>query len=120
MKNLDYVTTNFECFYNNSDYLFVESIYGGHMSVFAPAFSCEGCDDFTFEELTQKNEEFIIRLNEQLKIYKIIQQIIAINFSLWLIASWIFKISAVIVGVGLIFAGAFWFYLFVKKMGDRI
>jgi hypothetical protein len=120
MRDRDSLTADMTCHYTNSSTLYIENVLVGRFTTFMPSFECEGCTQYSLEELsyqTEKNEE--ITANE-LAIYDKIQTALSWNFQIWLIISWIIKIAFVLIAVGLIFAGVYYFYIFLKNIGREI
>jgi hypothetical protein len=120
MRDRDTLTATMTCHYTDSRSLYVENILFGRFTTFMPSFECDGCSKYSLEELsyqTEKQEE--ITTNE-LAIYTKIQTAIDWNFQIWLIVSWIIKIAFILIGVGLIFAGVYYFYIFLQNIGKQI
>ena len=116
MHHEDILSISMACHYTNPDTLFIESLYFGQYSIFFPAHECVGCDKYSFEELTQENEKITERINQETSIYSSIQKVIEKNYQLWLILKWVLRIALLIGAVGLIFAGIYFFYQYIKKM----
>ena len=117
LRAKDSMIADMSCHYTDSRSLYVENILFGSFTTYMPSFECEGCSKYTLEELsfqTEKNQQ--ITANE-LSIYNDIQVIVDWNYRGWLIASWVIKIGFVFIGVGLIFAVGYYFYLFLIKLG---
>jgi hypothetical protein len=112
----DVLSIAMTCHYTNPDTLFIDSLYFGQFSTFFPAHECLGCDKYSFEELTQENENFQDRVEEEMNIYTAIQNIIEKNYMLWVIMKWVLRIALIIGAVGLIFAGMYFFYVYIKNL----
>lgn len=120
MNNEDVLSVEMKCHYTNPDTLFIDSVYFGQFAVFFPARSCTGCDEHSFEQLTQANDAFASGAVQELGIYGIIQNIVEKNFQLWFIVAWILRIGILLASVGLIFAGVYFMYVYITKLaGDR-
>ena len=120
LKDDDDITADFKCFYTNNEFLFDDSILVGRISTFLPSFECKGCTEFTLEELSDEVERAEEITDNELAVYRIIQDVIQRNFQLWLIASWIAKLFLVIFAVGLIFASFYYMWKFFEDIADRI
>jgi len=120
MKSRDSVIGDIDCHYTDVNYLYQENALIGRWTTFLPSFECNKCEQYTLEDLSnqiEKNEE--ITANE-LTIYDNIQKALGWNFQIWLIISWIIKIGFVLVGLGLIFYGGYYFYKFLMDIGKTV
>jgi len=118
MHHEDVLSTSMTCHYTNPDTLFIDSAYFGQYSIFFPAHECVGCDEFSFEELTQENNRFAEKVDAEIGIYSTVQSIVDKNFQLWQILRWVLRIAMLIGAIGLIFAGGYFFYSYIKKMSE--
>jgi hypothetical protein len=120
LRSRDSVTADLSCHYTDPNFLYIDNVLIGRITTYMSTFECDGCDKYSLEELSQQTEkEQQITLNE-LAIYDKVQNVITWNFQVWLIASWILKIGLVFVAIGLVFAGAYYFYIFLKNLGAKI
>jgi hypothetical protein len=120
LRDRDSLNIDMSCHYTDSNYLYVESVLIGGFTTYSSSFECDTCTQYSLEELshqTEKEEE--ITLNE-VAVYDNIQTMIDWNFQIWLIMSWIIKIGMVLVAVFLIFAGGYYFYVFLKDIANNI
>lgn len=78
--------------------------------------NCRGCESLSFEQVTEKLEKKQENFNHVNSVVSLINQIIDVNFALWVYLSYIIKI-ALIIGVifGIIYM-FFWLYLFIKRL----
>lgn len=120
MRDKDYLTATFTCHYTNNTNLYEKNILAGNFATYMPSFECEGCSQYSLEELSQQTEKQSEITTNELAIYDKIQIAIDWNFQIWLILSWILKIAFIFVGIGLIFASVYYFYIFFKKLGEAI
>jgi len=120
MRDKDSLTATMSCHYTDINSLFEYNILGGSFTTYMPSFECEGCTEYSLEELSnQIDRQKQITANE-LSIYDKIQTAIDWNFQIWLILSWIIKIGLILVALGLIFASVYYFYSFLTKIGETI
>jgi hypothetical protein len=85
-----------------------------------PSFECEGCTQYTLEELSYQTEKSDEITANEVAMYDKIQIAVDWNFQIWLILSWIIKIAMVLVAVGLIFASVYYFYVFLRDIEKEI
>ncbi len=120
LRDDDDISAKFTCFYTNTDSLYEDNALIGRLSSFLPSFECKGCTEFTLEELSNEIERAEEVTDNELGIYRIVQQVIDRNFQLWLIVSWIAKLFLVIFAVGLIFASFYYMWKFFEDIAERI
>lgn len=120
MVSRDSLIADMKCHYTDSRSLYEENALIGQITTHLPSFECKQCSKYTLEELSQATEKSENITANELAIYNNIQTAIDWNFQIWLIASWIFKILFVFIAVGLIFGGVYYFYMFIKNLGDEI
>lgn len=120
LKNRDSLIYDLRCYYNDSNFLYDESILFGRVATFYQANKCNDCKEFTIEELSNEIERTDEILIEELTIYGVIQNVVGFNFQIWLIISWFIKILFLLVAVGLIFMSVYYFYRFLKDVESRI
>jgi hypothetical protein len=120
IRSRDTINADMKCHYENVSDLYEDNILVGMLTTYMPSFECMGCDKYDFEELSnQITSEEAITLNE-VAIYERIQTAIDWNFQIWLILSWVIKIVFLLLAVGLIFSGVYFFYIFLKKISQEI
>jgi len=119
MRDRDTLTADVTCHFTDSRSLIINDLFG-RFTTFLPSFECEGCTQYSLEELSQQTEKQEEITANELAIYDKIQTAVDWNFQIWLIASWIIKIAFILIAVGLIFAGCYYFYVFLKKIGEEI
>jgi len=120
LKDKDSLTVDMKCHYTEASDVFVESILFGKFDTILGAYECDDCEDYSLAQLSsemERNEQIIVDQNE---VYNKIQSIIAINFNVWLIFSWVLKIGLLFTAVSLIFGGIYWLYLLFKSIEDDI
>lgn len=120
MRSRDSLIADITCHYTDVNYLYDKNILVGRFTTYIPSFECATCTQYTLEELSQqidKQEE--ITANE-LAIYDKIQTALDWNFQIWLVLSWIIKIAFVLIAVSLVFMGVYYFYIFLRKIGEEI
>lgn len=120
MKNRDSLVYGLSCYYNDSAYLFDESILFGRVATYFPAHKCNDCTQYSLEELSNEIERADEITEKELSIYNLMQEIVNFNFKIWLYVAWIVKIGFLILGVSLIFLGIYWMYQFIKDIERRI
>lgn len=120
MRARDSVTADLSCHYTDPDFLYADNVLIGRITTYMSTFECEGCEKYSLEELSYQTEKEQEITQNELEIYDNIQNVIGWNFKFWLIASWIVKIGFVIGGIGLIFGIAYFFYAFLKKLGEKV
>ena len=120
LRDKDSVTADMSCHYTDVSSLYVENILVGRFTTYMPSFECEGCTQYTLEELSQQTDKQDEITANELAIYDKIQTAVDWNFQIWLILSYVIKIALVLVAVGLIFAGFYYFYVFLKNIGSDI
>ena len=120
VRNRDTINADMKCHYENVSDLYEQNILVGQITTYMPSFECLGCNQYDFEELSnQITIEEQITLNE-VAIYDKIQVAVDWNFQIWLILSWVIKIAFLLLAVGLIFAGIYYFYTFLQKIAQEI
>jgi hypothetical protein len=116
----DTITAYMDCHYTDNNTLFIESNYFGAITTYVPAFECEECKSYTFEQLTQENNKIAERINEEQNLYVNIQKLVSRDYQVWLIMSWFLKIGLIFIAIGLIVLSIYYLYIFFKMIGDRI
>ncbi len=120
LKDDDDISAKFTCFYTAGSVLYQDNALIGRLSSFLPSFECRGCTEFTLEELSNEIERAEEITDNELGIYRIVQDVVNKNYQLWLVASWIVKLFLVIFAVGLIFASFYYMWKFFEDIADRI
>jgi hypothetical protein len=120
MRDKDSISAKMKCHYSDSNYLYDESILAGRFTTFMPSYECEGCTQYTLQDLSNQVEQQDNITANELAIYNNIQTAVSWNFQIWLIVSWILKIGFIFLGIALIFLGAYWFYLFLQNIARQI
>jgi hypothetical protein len=92
----------------------------GRVDTFFGSYACEDCEEYSLEELSNQIDRAEEITEDELEIYDIIQQIVSLNFRLWLIASWLTKIFFLLFTIGLIFAGVYYVYRFLNDIANKI
>ena len=120
MKQKDSAIIDMKCHYTDADYLYEDNALIGRFTTYLSSYECEGCSQYTLEELSNEVEYADERTANELEIYDKLQTAMVWNYQVWLIISWIIKIGMVLLAVGLIFAGVYYFYIFFKQIGDEL
>lgn len=120
MKNRDSLITDLRCYYNDSDYLYDESILFARGGIYLPANKCNDCEEYTLEELSNAIERTDEIIADETGIYNTIQTLIGFIFQLWLAVFWLIKLVLLLTGVTLIFAGVYYLFLFLRDIERSI
>lgn len=123
IKNLyakDVLFADAKCHYTNPDTLYVEGFLAGEITLYMPSFECNHCEEYSLEELSNEIERSEATLESQQSIYSMTQSIIDLNFTIWLIFIWIIKIGLLLVAISLIFYSAYFLYMVLKGIHQRI
>jgi len=120
LRDKDSLTIDMKCHYTDASSVFVESILFGRINAYLGAYECNDCEQYSLEQLSNevsRNEQIIV---DQTEVYNKIQSVVDINYSIWLILSWVLKIGLIFTAVTLIFSGIYWVYLLFKSIEDEI
>lgn len=117
MKSDDTLLADMDCHYTDVRSLYEENGLVGSFTTYMPSFECKGCEKYTLEELSNLADQQQNMTQNELSIYNKLQTIVNYNFQIWLIGSWIVKISLVFVGLFCVFAGVYFIYEFLKNLG---
>jgi hypothetical protein len=123
VRSRDTITADMICHYTNLTDLYdpyEQSLFIGMFTTYMPSFECEKCEDYDFEQLTYNTDNAEDITQNQLEIYDRIQTAIDWDFQIWIILSWVIKIVFLLLAVGLIFSGVYFFYIFLKKISQEI
>jgi hypothetical protein len=120
MRDKDYLMATMKCHYTDPAYLYDGNILVGNFETLLPSYECEGCTKYSLEEISNEIERKEQVTQNELSIYQRIQTVIYWNFQIWLIMSWVIKISLILVAVGFVFAGVYSFYLLLKDLSENI
>ena len=123
VRSRDTITTNMKCHYTNLTDLYdpyEQSLFIGMFDTYMPSYECGKCEGYDFEQLTYNTDNAENITQNQLAIYNRLQTVIDWDFQIWLILSWIIKIVFLLLAVGLIFAGIYYFWIFLKKISEEI
>jgi hypothetical protein len=120
LKDKDSLTVDMKCHYTDPSSVFVESILFGRVNVILGAYECNDCEEYSFEQLSNEIDRSEQIISDQNEVYDKIQSVVAINFNIWLIVSWIIKIGLLFTAVTLVFGGIYWLYLLFKSIEDEI
>jgi hypothetical protein len=120
MRDKDSFVADMICHYTDNRSLYVENALIGRFTTYTPSFECEGCSKYSLEELSNQVEKQDEITANELEIYTAFQSMINWNFQIWLVMSYVVKIGFVFVAIGLIFATGYYFYMFLKKIGDEM
>jgi hypothetical protein len=120
VRKSDTISADMKCHYENVSDLYEDNLLIGQITTYMPSFECNQCSQFDFEQLTYQTENAESITQNQIAIYDRIQTVIDWNFQIWLILSWIIKIVFLLLAVGLIFSGVYFFYQFLKKISESI
>jgi hypothetical protein len=120
MRSVDSLFADVKCHYTDSTTLYIENVLVGRFTTYLPSYSCAKCTQYSLEELShlqEKNEQIT---DNTLGAYSVIQRVIDYNFQIWVIISYIFKIAIVLVAIGLIFSGIYYFYKYMEKLVNEV
>ena len=120
MKANDVLIADMTCHYTDVNYLYEQNLLIGSITTYTPSFECKGCTQYTLEELSNQIAQQENITQNELAVYTSIQSGVNWNFEIWLIISWIVKIGFIVVGLFLIFAGAYYLYKFLENLGREI
>jgi len=120
MRDKDSFVADMTCHYTDNNSLFFESTLFARFTTYLPSFECVGCTQYSLEELSNQVEKQDETTANELEIYTAFQTMINWNFQIWLIMSYVVKIGLVFVAIGLIFATGYYFYLFLKRIGEEM
>lgn len=119
MKHRDTLSISWDCHYTNPDTLFIEGVLFADFGTFFPAFSCSGCEEFKLEELADEISFNTAQAEKEISMYQKLQNIVKLNYNLWLYASWIIKIGMIFGAISLIFIVGFLFYQMINSMARK-
>lgn len=123
VRSRDTITADMTCHYTNLTDLYdpyEQSLFIGMFNTYMPSFECSSCNDYDFEQLTYRTDNAENITQNELVIYNKVQTAIDWNFQIWLIMSWVIKIVFLLIAVGLIFSGIYFFYQFLRKLSEEI
>jgi hypothetical protein len=120
VRKSDTLNADMKCHYENVSDLYEDNILVGQITTYMPSFECNGCSQYDFEQLTYETENAESITQNQLEIYDRVQTVIDWDFQIWLILSWVIKIAFLLLAVGLIFLGVYFFYQFLRKLSENI
>ena len=120
MRDRDSITADMKCHYVNNTNLYENNILAGRITTYLSSYECDGCTQYSLEEITNQADKVEQIAQNELSIYNTFQKLIDWNFQIWLIVSWILKIGFILVGIGLIFAGIYYFYVFLQNIARDI
>lgn len=106
----DTLIADMDCHYTDVNSLYEDSVLVGRYTTFMPSFECKGCGEKSLEELSKEIETNEAILSKELTFYRNIQNLISMNFQLWIIISWFIKISLLFVALGLLIGGVYILY----------
>ena len=119
-RSRDIIQADMKCHYTNVSDLYENNILVGRFTTYMPSFECSTCTQYDFEQLTNRIDTADNITQNELIIYNKIQTVVNWDFQIWLILSWIIKIVFLLIAVGLIFSGVFYFYQFLQKISEEI
>jgi len=117
LMNKDNLIADMKCHYTDSRSLYAENVLVGRFTTYMSSYECAKCTDYSLEELSDMSKMNENITSNELGVYTVLQKIVDFNFQIWLIISWIVKIGMVLVAIGLIFAGVYYFYVFFTNLG---
>ena len=120
MKNRDSLIIDARCYYNDSNYLYQDSILFARSGIYLPANKCNDCTQYTLEELSNEIDRQDQMIQQETSIYVIIQKVIDFNFKMWLIVLWLVKLLLVLIAIFFVFYGIYYLYKFLKDIHDKI
>lgn len=119
-KNKDSIIADMKCHYTDVRGLYYGNILAGRFTIYMSSYQCSECTQYSLEELSNQAQLNLNMTGNELSIYDKIQQVAIWDFQAWLIVSWIIKIGLIFVAIGLIFAGVYYFYIFIKDLGKGL
>ena len=120
MRDKDSFVADMTCHYTDIRSLYIENILFGRFTTYIPSFECEGCSQYTLEELSNQIDSQEEITENELEIYNRFQTMIGWNFQIWIILSYILKIGFIFIAIGLIFSSGYYFYMLLKKIGEEM
>jgi hypothetical protein len=120
MRDKDSVVADMKCHHTTLEGLYENNILAGSFATYMSSYECSQCIDYSLEQLSNmavRNENITA---SQISVYHNVQRVVDFNWQIWLIISWVIKIGFIFVGVGLIFAGVYYFYIFFDNMGREL
>lgn len=119
MKHSDVLRIFWDCHYTNTETIFQDGVLFADWGTFFPAFTCNGCEDFKLEELSNEIKYNEANALKEIGIYEKFQSVVKLNFNMWLYGSWIIKIGLLLASLSLIFLVGYVFYSIVNSMARR-
>lgn len=121
LKDKDSVTADISCHFTNpADLQNSQYTDIGSIAIFTPAFQCDGCSKYTFENLVNQNDQASESINNATTFYDNFQNLVDKDFFVWVVVSWLIKISLIFVAVALIFLAMYFLYIFFKSIAEKI
>lgn len=123
LRAKDLLTADFVCHYTNVADLNNSVVLSNQIatvSAYIPAFQCDGCSKYTFENLVNQNDQFAESINNATAFYDNFQNLVDKDFFVWLVVSWLIKIALILTAVGLIFVAMYFLYIFFKSIAEKI
>jgi hypothetical protein len=107
----DSLSINLDCFYQNNATL----IMPANFQIVTPSFACKSCQFYKWTLSTiESNKVKTLKTNFFLT-FEYIKKIILLNYEVIIILYWIVLISLLLFSVSMIFYGAYWVYLFLRR-----
>jgi hypothetical protein len=116
MRDKDNLVVDMICHYTDNSSVYVENTLFGRYTTFMPSFECDGCEEYSLEQLSNMAEQVEQTTQNELAIYDKIQTAVGWNYQVWLILSWVVKIGFVLLEVILIFAVGYYFYKLLSDL----
>ena len=120
LRSRDSLRVIMECHYTDPTYLYVENILVGRFYTYFPSFECDGCEEYTLEEITHQTEIQEQITESQLSVYNKIQKVVEWNWGIWLILGWIIRIVFIFIALILLFSGIYYFYKLFDNIAKEI
>jgi hypothetical protein len=111
----DTMLADITCYSNDTSYSDV-SLQPMDMQLVTPTGECKTCQLYEWSVQQRDISKAKSIGDNVVTIANYIKQLFMLNFEIWLMLFWVFLILMVFVGIGLIFLGAYWFYVYLKKL----
>jgi len=119
MRDKDNAIIDMSCHYTDPNYLYQDNVLVGRFTTYLSSYECEKCTQY-YEEVSNEADYSDELTQNELGIYNKVQSVITWDYQVWLIASWVIKIAILFIAVALIFSGAYFFYSYLKKLGNSL
>lgn len=117
LKIGDGFTSDIDCYFQNTTSRILET--PSEMIIVSPSWECKACQYYEWTILQRDIEKTQLVGRNSVTIWDFIKELITLNFEIILALFWLLLFIIFLGGIGLLFLGLYWAFLWVRNLATR-